>query len=208
MQYSSKRLKRTAIGLTVLMLLTMFMVVAIGTQQASALNPTQWETVRGYVAEYFGGPQYNAGLEGEAGFRMNKTDLWNRIDSTGDIAPNAGAGIGSNGVAVTGALSEGDDMANRPVMIDNLRTQTNVIPGTGFRCNYNTTEDCFSDASITSIRQIVDNHQAAGFSTDIVDYCVSSHTAAPTVGGFGIIAQVPGALASDTSLTPNVYTFE
>ncbi|MHB8791944.1 MAG: beta strand repeat-containing protein [Thermoleophilia bacterium] len=176
--------------------------------QANALNVSQWETVRGYIAEYFGGPQYNAGLEGEAGFRMNKTDLWNRIDSNGDISPNAGTGIGSAGTAVTGALSEGDDMAARPVIVDNLMTNTGVIPGTDFRCNYNTNESCFSDTSITSIRQIVDNHQAAGFSTDIIDYCVSAHTAAPTVGGFGIIAQVPGALASDTSLTPNVYTFE
>lgn len=178
------------------------------TSPANALNVSQWETVRGYVAEYFGGPQYNAGLEGEAGFRMNKTDLWNRIDSNGDISPAASAAAGQASGAVTGVAGEGDDMANRPVMIDNLMTQTAVIPGTEFRCNWNVNESCFSNASITTLRQIVDNHQAAGFSTDIVDYCVSAHTAAPTTGGFGIIAQVPGALASDTSLTPNVYTFE
>jgi hypothetical protein len=83
-----------------------------------------------------------------------------------------------------------------------------MIPGTEFRCNWNANEDCFSDASITSIRQIVDNHQAAGFSTDIVDYCVSSQTAGPTTGGFGIIAQVPGALSSDTSLIPRVYNVD
>jgi len=207
MQVSSKLLVRTAIVLLGVML-AMVVFVAVSTQQASALNPTQWETVRGYVAEYFGGPQYNAGLEGEAGFRINKTALWNRLDSNGNISPAPSAAIGSAGTAVTGVVGEGDDMANRPVLVDNLMTQTGMIPGTEFRCNWNVNESCFADASITAIRQIVDNHQDAGFSTDIVDYCVTSHTAAPVTGGFGIIAQVPGALASDTLLTPNVYTYD
>jgi hypothetical protein len=94
------------------------------------------------------------------------------------------------------------------VLIDNLRTQTGMIPGTEFRCNWNTNEDCFSDSSLAAIREIVDAHAEAGFSTDIIDYCVSAHTAAPTTGGFGILAQVPGALSSDLALTPHVYTLD
>jgi hypothetical protein len=204
MQISSRSLFRTAIIFLGVMLALGLFVGLNHNKQASALSPSQWETVRSYIDSYFSG-QYNAGLDGEAGIRMGKVDLWNRLDSNGDISPNAGAGVGANGVAVTGVLGEGDDAANRPVLIDNLRTQTNIIPGTEFRCNWNANEDCYADTSISAIRQIVDNHAAAGFSTDIVDYCVSSQTAGPTTGGFGIIAQVPGALSSDTSLIPNVY---
>ena len=206
--FNSKLLFRTAIVMLGMVLMLGLYLSMSSVKKANAMNSTQWDTVRGYIAEYFGGPQYNAGLNGEAGFRINKTDLRSRLDSSGDISPVATGAAGSTGTTVTGAVSEGDDMANRPVLIDNLRTQTGIIPGTEFRCNWNTNEDCFSNSSITSIRQIVDNHQAAGFSTDIVDYCVSAQTAGPSTGGFAIIAQVPGALASDTALTPNVYTLD
>ncbi|MCL5882855.1 MAG: hypothetical protein M1539_02595, partial [Actinobacteria bacterium] len=205
MQASSKLLSRTAIILA-LVLTTLLVVVFYNSQQAQALSPSQWETVRGYINSYYGGAQYNSSLDGEAGFRMGKVALWNRLDSNGDIQPNAGAaGVGSTGTTVTGVLGEGDDMANRPVLIDNLSGQTAYIPGTEFRCNWNADQSCFADSSITAIREIVDAHKAAGFSTDIVDHCVSSQTAGPVTGGFGIIAQVPGALSSDTSLIPKVY---
>lgn len=206
MKISSRMMYRTAVVLLGLMLALGLLVAVNGatTQKASAvMTPAQWENVRSFIDAYYGGSQYNAGLDGEAGFRMGKIDLWNRLDSNGNISPNAGAGVGANGVAVTGVLGEGDDMANRPVLIDNLRTQTNMIPGTEFRCNWNANEDCFADASITAIRQIVDNHEDAGFSTDIVDYCVSSQTAGPSTGGFGIIAQT-GALKTSAGI-PNVY---
>jgi len=192
--------------LLALMLATMLIVVFVNGEQAKALSTGQWEKVRGYIAEYYGGPQSsNPGLDGEAGFRMGKIALWNALDSNGNIQPNALTGVGSNGTTVTGVLGEGDDMAVRPVLIDNLMGNTSYIPGTEFRCQWNTDGSCFSDSSITAIRQIVDAHAAAGFSTDIVDHCVSSQTAGPSTGGFGIIAQVPGALSSDTSVTPNVY---
>ncbi|MHB1362029.1 MAG: beta strand repeat-containing protein [Thermoleophilia bacterium] len=209
MQASSKLLSRTAIILLGLLLATMLFVV-LNSQQAKALQPSQWETVRGYINSFYGGVQSTgaidgAALDGEAGFRRGKVALWNELDSNGDIQPNAGAGVGNAGTAVTGVLGEGDDMANRPVLIDNLMKQPAFIPGTEFRCHWNDDQSCFADSSITAIRQIVDNHKAAGFSTDIVDYCVSSQTAGPSTGGFGIIAQVPGALSSDTSLIPKVY---
>jgi hypothetical protein len=189
-------IKRTAIVLLGVMLAMVVFSAISSSQQAKALSTTQWEKVRGYINSYYGGPQYNASLNGEDGFRMGKVALWNRLDSNGDISPNAGAAVGSAGVAVTGVAGEGDDMANRPVLIDNLMTQLAFIPGTEFRCNYNVDQSCYSDSSLTSIRQIVDAHAAAGFSTDIVDHCVSSQTAGPSTGGFGIIAQVPGALYS------------
>ncbi|MHB0866952.1 MAG: fibronectin type III domain-containing protein [Thermoleophilia bacterium] len=205
MQVSSKLLTRTAVVMLGLLLLVAVFAVINVNSQANALNPTQWDTVRGYIASYYGGPQSGGGLDGEAGFRMGKVALWNRLDSNGDIQPNAGAAVGSAGTTVTGALGEGDDMANRPVLIDNLMTQTAFIPGTEFRCNWNANQSCFSDTSITAIRELVDAHAAAGFSTDIVDHCVSSQTAGPVTGGFGIIAQVPGALSSNTLLIPKVY---
>ncbi|MBI5869897.1 MAG: fibronectin type III domain-containing protein [Actinobacteria bacterium] len=211
MQVSSKLLVRTAIVLLGVML-AMVVLVAVNSQQANALSTSQWEKVRGYVNEYFGGPQYNAGEAGELGFRITKVDLAARLDSNNDIAPKyatpASSGTVPAPTTVTGVAAEGDNMANRPVLIDNLMTRTDVIPGTEFRCNWNVDNSCFADSSISAIRTIVDNHKAAGFSTDIVDYCVSAQTAGPTTGGFGIIAQVPGALSSDLSLTPNVYTLK
>jgi len=208
MQLSSKLLFRTAIVLVGVML-AMVVFVAINSQQAKAIDSTDWEIVRGYINSYYSGSQSGGGPNGEAGFRMGKLDLWNRLDSNGDIQPNAGiGGVGTgypSGVTVTGVADEGDDMVNRPVLIDNLMGQSNYIPGTEFRCNWGEDGSCFSSTSIAAIRQIVDNHQDAGFSTDIVDHCVSSQTAGPSTGGFGIIAQVPGALATDTGLTPNVY---
>ncbi|MHB0867274.1 MAG: fibronectin type III domain-containing protein [Thermoleophilia bacterium] len=192
------------LSFTLVPVVLLLMAIIVGTQ-AQALDATQWEKVRGYIASYYGGPQSGGGLDGEAGFRMGKVALWNRLDSNGDIQPNAGTLVGSAGAAVTGVAGEGDDMANRPVLIDNLMTQTAFIPGTEFRCNWNVDQSCFSDSSITMIRELVDAHAAAGFSTDIVDHCVSSQTAGPVTGGFGIIAQVPGALSSNTLLIPKVY---
>ncbi|MBI5869652.1 MAG: hypothetical protein HZB44_01655 [Actinobacteria bacterium] len=214
----SKRQKRqfrraTFTIFPVLLLIAALMPVYLSVAtQANALNVSQWETVRRYVNEYFGGPQYNAGEAGELGFRITKVDLVGRLDSDNDISPKyaspATSGTVPGPTTVTGVADEGDDMANRPVLIDNLMTRTDVIPGTEFRCNWNVDNSCFADSSISAIRTIVDNHKAAGFSTDIVDYCVSAQTAGPTTGGFGIIAQVPGALSSDTTLTPNVYTLK
>lgn len=198
--------------LMALLLVTAVFVVISQTQQANAMGPSQWETVRGYIDSYYGGSQSGGGLNGEAGFRMTKADLVSALDSNNDISPKY-ASLPTSGTVpgpttVTGVLGEGDDAANRPVLIDNLMARIDVIPGTEFRCNWNVDGSCFANSSISTIRSIVDNHKAAGFSTDIVDYCVSSQAAGPSTNGFGIIAQVPGALSSDTSLIPKVHILD
>lgn len=193
--------------MTLLVAMTVFTAVFLSTDnKASAIDGTQWETLRGYIQDYFGGAQYDPARGGTAGFTYNKVDLQAALDSNDNISPKAGSPPGDNGVTVTGVLGEGDDAANAPILIDNLMGQTNIIPGTSFRCNWSTDDSCFSEASVTMVRELVDAHKAAGFSTDIVDYCVSSHTGSPTTGGWGIIAQT-GALSSDGDV-PNVYLAE
>ncbi|MHB1389772.1 MAG: hypothetical protein ACYCXF_00835, partial [Thermoleophilia bacterium] len=93
---------RTAvIMLGLLLVVAVFAVINVNSQ-AKALSTTQWDTVRGYINSYYGGPQSGGGLDGEAGFRMGKLALRDRLDSNHDIAPNAGAGVGSAGTTVTG----------------------------------------------------------------------------------------------------------
>ncbi|MBE0429241.1 MAG: fibronectin type III domain-containing protein [Thermoleophilia bacterium] len=175
---------------------------------------SQWERVRGYIEAYWSGPQFDPDRDGEAGIIYGKQDLHDALDSNKDMAgldcTNQPISAGSGDICdgVTGVLGEGDDAANRPVLIDNLSQQSHIIPGTSFRCRWNNDEDCYSQSSLDTVKELVDAHEAAGFSTDIVVYCNTSHTAGPASGGFGILAQVPGVLASDSSLTPNVYELE
>ncbi|MHB8967356.1 MAG: hypothetical protein ACYC5A_04580 [Thermoleophilia bacterium] len=208
----SKRKKRQVGRVTIAALLTLLVAMSAFTaiflssqDDAKALDASQWEYLRSNIDAYFSG-QYAAGEGGTAGYTYDKTALQTALDSNGDMSPIAGSPPGSAGTTVTGVLGEGDDAANAPILIDNLRTQTAIIPGTSFRCNWNTADDCFSETSLTAIKELVDARKAAGFSTDIAVYCVSSHTASPTTGGFGAIAQT-GALSSDGDV-PNVYMVE
>lgn len=194
------------------MMLAIGMFVAIsGNQKASALDSTQWEKMRGYIDDYFNG-QFDPGRDGEAGIVYGKLALQNALDSNGDMTSSSctniavSYGFGDRCDNVDGVLGEGDDAANRPVLIDNISSDTNIIPGTSFRCKWNVGDDCFSQASIAEVRELVDAHEEAGFSTDIAVYCHSAHTAGPTTGGFGILAQT-GALSSDGDV-PNVYELE
>jgi hypothetical protein len=58
------------------------------------------------------------------------------------------------------------------------------------------------------VKELVDAHKAAGFSTDIVDYCVSSHTASPSTAGWGIIAQTGGLGLDKDGNVPHVSELE
>lgn len=188
--------------LTLLVAMSAFTAIFLSSQnEAKALDATQWEYLRSNIDAYFSG-QYNAGNGGTQGYTYGKLALQAALDSNDDMAPRDG----SAGTTVTGVLGEGDDAANAPILIDNLMTQTGIIPGTSYRCNWNVDDSCFSVASVTGVKELVDAHKAAGFSTDIVVYCVTSHTASPTTGGFGVIAQT-GALSSDGDV-PNVYMAE
>ena len=187
MQISSKLLYKTAIMLLALLMVTAVFVVISQTKQANAMSsPTEWEIVRGYVNSYLTGAQSGGADEGEAGYMMTQAQLKSAIDSNGD-------GI---------YLGVGDDVANAPVLIDNLKAQTNMIPATSYRCMWNA--DCFEAANVTTVKNLVNAHEAGGFSTNVDDYCVSGHTEAPTTGAWGYIAQT-GALGGTS--TPKVYAF-
>ncbi len=68
----------------------------------------------------------------------------------------------------------GDDMANRPVLVDNLlSTLSTLIPGTSIRNTWNissTTTGGMSPAAIAGVKAKVNAHREAGFSADISIY--------------------------------------
>lgn len=190
MQVSSKLLKKTAILLMGVLLATMLIVTVVNSQQAGATSASDWTKVKGYVASYIA-YQYDAGAgeEGEGGFLISAAALNTRINSVNDAA----------------ILGEGDDAGNAPVMVDNLGPgQATWIPGTAERCSWNTgsagsaapltgySQNCFDNAVVNRVKAKVDAHANAGFSTDVVDYCVSGKTEAPTTGAWGYIAQTGG----------------
>ncbi|MFA5801133.1 MAG: hypothetical protein WC911_01515 [Thermoleophilia bacterium] len=201
MQVSSKLLFRTAIiMLGMLLMLGLYMSMSSSVKTAKGMDSTQWEKVRGYVDKYLN-DQYNAADDGEAGYLEGKITIQDRLDN--------GGVLGLSAVHNATYLGEGDDAANAPVLVDNLMQLTNIIPGTSFRCRWNAGTDggnCLSTSSAATVKGLVDAHAAAGFSTDIIVYCGTGHTEAPTAGAFGFFAQVPGALA--TSGTPKVYAMK
>ncbi len=207
MQISSK-LFHTAILVLVLMLalalyLSLSLVKASTAKGVVAAGcssqPTDWAKVQCYVDQYiqsqattagYGGGSNTAGKSGYFIDRSTQSNsLQNELDSNG------------NGTI----LGEGDDLKNAPVLIDNLGQLTTMIPGTSFRCIWNSaTANCFDSGAVADIKTLVDNHEAAtGAVPDIVDYCMTDHTEAPTVGGLGYIAQT-GGLATDGSV-PKIY---
>lgn len=203
MQISSRLLYKTAIIMLGLMLIAGLVVLSSYTKEANALSSGEWESVRGYIASFYAN-QYTAGSDGEAGFTINRTTLKSRIDSNANWDLTAAN-------APTQILGEGDDAANAPVLLDNLVSTANVIPGTSVRCNYSggygsaTAPNCFDTGKVTDIENRVNAHEAAGFSTDIVLYCASGRTESVTAGGIGALAQT-GALGGTT--TPKVLGFK
>ncbi|MDO8735692.1 MAG: fibronectin type III domain-containing protein [Thermoleophilia bacterium] len=190
--------KRTVfIVLPVLLLVAAIVPVFLSTSApAGATNMSDLARVRAYVSSYISN-QFTPGSEGEDGFLISAASLHSRLNPISD-------GF---------VLGEGDDAAGAPVLVDNLANQTSWIPGTTNRCAWNTgagtpgvLENCFDPAVLDQVRARADAHAAAGFSTDIVVYCYSGRTEAPTTGAFGYIAQT-GRLRSDGSI-PNVYALK
>ncbi|MDO8735964.1 MAG: HYR domain-containing protein, partial [Thermoleophilia bacterium] len=199
MQVSSKLLSRTAIVLLGVLIAMVVFVAINNAQQAGATNTSDLAKVKTYVASYITNQFGAGGNEGEDGFIMTAAQLNSRMNTVGP------------GDVIT--LGEGDDAANAPVLVDNFSSNATWIPGTTNRCFWNTgaagvgvAENCFNTGPLAGVKAKVDAHKAAGFSTDIVVYCVSGHTEAPTTGAFGYIAQT-GGLASDGSI-PKVYALK
>lgn len=137
--------------------------LVLTTNQAQALDPTEWEYVRGALDSYIAS-QYQADSEdGESGFTMESgpwsggcgvgTTLKDRLDDNND------------GVY----LGEGDDAACAPILVDVLNgAGGGIIQATSLVTNWNTTT---TDTTNTAeIAAKVANHEAAGFSTDITTY--------------------------------------
>jgi hypothetical protein len=126
-------------------------------REANALTQAEWETVADYINAYVSGSQYGPADDGELGFMHTAAQYKVQIDSNGD-------GI---------LCGVDDDMANRPVLVDNLMSNTTLIPGTSIRNQWNsasTTVGGMSSAVLTALKAKVDAHREAGFSPDISVY--------------------------------------
>ena len=115
----------------------------------------QWEEVAGYIDAYIDS-QYVAG-NSETGFIHTPLAYKGQINSNGD---GTFCGVG-------------DDMAGRPVLVDNLANNSKLIPGTSIRNIWNspsTTIGGMSSAALTALKAKVIAHKEAGFGTDISIY--------------------------------------
>lgn len=122
-----------------------------------SLTAAEWEEVAGYIDAYIDS-QYVAG-NSETGFIHTPVVFKGQIDNNG----------GGDGVF----CGVGDDMAGRPVLVDNLSQVNTLIPGTSIRNIWNsasTTLGGMSSAVIAAVKAKVIAHKEAGFGTDISIY--------------------------------------
>ena len=126
-------------------------------RQADAIGLTtaQWEELAGYLDAYIGS-QYVAG-NSETGFIHTPVVYKGQINSNAD---GTFCGVG-------------DDMAGRPVLVDNLVGNAKLIPGTSIRNQWNTASTTIggmSTVAVTALRNKLIAHREAGFGTDISIY--------------------------------------
>ena len=171
MQARPRLLFKTAIMLLGLLLAVGLFVAFSNVRQAGALSGPpggDWETVRSTIDSYVQS-QYVATDDGEAGYVTTADALKLKIDSNSD------------GVY----LGEGDDAANAPVLVDVLGSQTTLIPGTSNRVIVTTAADP-TYAPLIAAR--VQAHRDAGFSTDIIDYCLTGHSQSRVTMAYGALS--------------------
>ena len=148
--------RRTLIFSMLVFVLGMSLLMLGSPRQANALTQAEWETVADYLDAYINN-QWGATDDGEAGFINTPASYKAQVDSN-----------------VDGTIcGVGDDMANRPVLVDNLWGQTTLIPGTSVRNNWTNagaTGGGYSTDTMAAIKAKVDAHRAAGFSPDISVY--------------------------------------
>ena len=148
---------RTLLFSLLVVFLGLFLVLG-STRDANAggsLTAAEWEEVAGYIDAYIDS-QYVAG-DSEAGFIHAPVAYKGQIDSNGD---GTFCGVG-------------DDMANRPVLVDNLSGNSKLVPGTSIRNTWNSgsaTIGGMSPAVLSALKNKVIAHQEAGFSTDLSIY--------------------------------------
>ena len=128
---------------------------------ATALTTPEWNSIAGSIQSYISS-QYVTGPDvlglgdgdNEYGFIYTPLEYKNKVDTNSD---GTVCGIG-------------DDMANRPVLVDNLMGQGTLIPGTAVRNQWNGTSTStggMSDTVLSAVRAKVIAHREAGFSDEI-----------------------------------------
>jgi hypothetical protein len=185
MQISSRSLLRTAIiFLGVMLCLGLVLSYGLTDREARALSAGEWSTVHTAVDNFITGQYQADAVDGESGFTTDAATLKGQIDSNADST----------------YLGEGDDAANAPVLVDVLNggfggmIQTTAVLG-----SWNTT--ALDAAHVNAVAAAVDAHEAAGFSTDVVVYCLTGHTESVAAGALGAVANAGGLGGSSA---PNV----
>ena len=131
---------------------------------ATALTTAEWNSIAGSIQSYISS-QYVVGPDtlglgdgdNEYGFIYTPALYKSRVDTNAD---GTVCGIG-------------DDMVNRPVLVDNLISTATLIPGTSLRNQWNSasaTLGGMSDPVLTAVRNKVIAHREAGFSDDLAIY--------------------------------------
>lgn len=176
MQMSSRTYFKVAVVfLGLLLSLGLFLAMSGATEKASALDASEWAKVRGYLDSFITSQYTPDAVDGESGFLIDSPTLKGLIDSNGDNV----------------FLGEGDDAANAPVVVDVLNGGGGgIIPTTAVISTWNSTT--LNAATTNLIKTKVMNHEAAGFSTDIVSYCLTGHTESVAAGGMGAISYAGG----------------
>ena len=131
-----------------------------------ALTETEWKDVACYIDRYIGS-QHAAGPD-----TLGLGDGDNEYEFVHSTAQYmAQVDTNSDGIV----CNVGDNIANRPVLVDNLvTTLTTLIPGTSIRNLWNggsaSAVAALSPAALTALKAKVNAHREAGFSTDISVY--------------------------------------
>ena len=144
------------LGLTLLMLGSPRQADAGGT-----LTEAEWKAVACSIDRHIQS-MYDGSANNETGF-IYTPDLYNsRVDNNG---------VG--GIPDGTICGVGDNMANRPVLVDNFINVATLIPGTSIRDLWNSGSATIGGLSpfvLTALKAKVNAHREAGFSTDISVY--------------------------------------
>ena len=133
-------------------------------RQANAggtLTEAEWKAVACSIDRHIQ-RQYDGSANNETGFIYTPALYNSRVDNNG---------VG--GIPDGTICGVGDNMANRPVLVDNFINVATLIPGTSIRDLWNSgsaTIGGLSPAVLTAIKGKVNAHREAGFSTDISVY--------------------------------------
>ena len=154
--------RRTVIFSMLVFVLGMSLLMLGSPKDANAgtLSQTEWEDIAGYIDGYIQS-QYVSTDDGERGFIQTPQEYKDTVDNDG--------GLPGDGIV----CGVGDDIKNRPVLVDNLMAQTTLIPGTSIRNKWKDAVDGvggLTPTNLSALRDRVIAHREAGFSTDIAVY--------------------------------------